>query len=191
MKLIVGLGNPGKKYDSTWHNAGFMALSELQQMLNFPTFKKSIKFKGELTKGEVNSETIILLRPLTYMNLSGSSVRILAKYYKVKNQDLIVIHDDLDLPLGKLRLAKDSSAGGHNGIKSIIEELSGKNFDRIKIGIKTSGLEKIAAADYVLMKADKAQLPLLLDQTKTAAEAAVFATNERMKPIIQQASYRL
>jgi len=172
MKLIIGLGNPGKKYDNTWHNLGFAALAELRAILDMPPLKKSDKFRADLCVGTYASDRIILAGPSTYMNNSGESVQALAKFYKIKFSDIAVIQDDIDLPLGKIRLAKDSSAGGHNGIKSIIEQLGTKDFSRIKIGIKTNKLEKIEAADYVLMKPDKADKLIVKTQTKKAAEAA-------------------
>lgn len=172
MKLIIGLGNPGKKYDGTWHNLGFAGLAELRVILDMPPLKKSDKFRADICIGTYGGERIILAGPSTYMNSSGESVLALAKFYKVKFSDITVIQDDIDLPLGKIRLAKDSSAGGHNGIKSIIEQLGSKDFNRIKIGIKTSKLEKIEAADYVLMKPDKDDKVIVKTQAKNAALAA-------------------
>jgi len=172
MKLIVGLGNPGKKYDRTWHNLGFSAVEDLRRILDLPAFKKSIKFKAEVSVGMIGQEKILLAKPLTFMNNSGDSVSALASFYKIKPADIIVIHDDLDLPLGKIRLAADSSAGGHNGLKSIIEKLGTKNFSRVKIGIKTPSLEKIEAADYVLTAPVKGEETQVKEQIKKAAEAA-------------------
>jgi peptidyl-tRNA hydrolase, PTH1 family len=172
MKLIVGLGNPGKKYERSWHNLGFAVLDLLRKELNLTDFKKSVKFKGEITKGEVGNETIILLKPTTFMNNSGLAVAALSSYFKIKPKDIIIIHDDLDLPLGKLRLATNSSAGGHNGLKSIIEQLGSKEFYRIKIGIKTELVDKINPADYVLTGWDKEQSIAVKEQLKKAAEAA-------------------
>ena len=170
--MIVGLVNPGKKYERTWHNLGFAVLDSLQQELGFADFKKSIKFKGETAKGEVGDETVILLKPETYMNNSGLAAEAVSSYFKIKPEDVIVIHDDLDLPLGKLRIAFDSSAGGHNGIKSIIEKIGSKKFYRIKIGVKTELLAKIDSADYVLAGWSKEQKSVVQEQIKKAAEAA-------------------
>jgi PTH1 family peptidyl-tRNA hydrolase len=171
MKLIVGLGNPGKKYSQTWHNLGFEVLTLLRQELNLAEFKKSIKFKAEITKGEFNGETIILAKPQTFMNNSGLTVTAIAHYFKIAPTDIIVIHDDLDLPLGKIRLTHNSSAGGHNGIKSIIEHITSQEFSRIKLGIKTELLEKIDPADYVLTNWLKNSQEVS-GVIKTAAEAA-------------------
>lgn len=154
MKLIVGLGNPGNKYDNTWHNVGFAVVEKLRQDWQFPSLKKSWRFKALISSGSFNGEKIILAEPQTFMNQSGAAVKAVASYYKIPAEEIIVIHDDLDLVLGKMRFASDSSAGGHNGIKSIIETLGDKKFTRLKIGIRTDKLEKIDAADYVLMKWD-------------------------------------
>lgn len=172
MKLIVGLGNPGKKYEHSWHNFGFAALEEAREIFGLPPLKKSARFRAELSEGLFEGEKIILAKPLTYMNNSGESVKALAGFYKIKPAEIIVIHDDLDLPLSKIRLAKDSSAGGHNGVKSIIEQLATKDFLRIKIGVKTNLLEKIPAEDYVLAAPDKTERPAAKKQIKNAAEAA-------------------
>lgn len=172
MKLIVGLGNPGNKYSETWHNLGFSAVDELRELLDLRMFKKSTKFQADISEGTYGEEKIILAKPLTFMNNSGDCVQAISSFYKIKPTDLIVIHDDIDLALGKMRLAIDSSAGGHNGIKSIIEKLGSKNFNRIKIGIKTAQLELMDAADYVLIKPAKEDRYQAKEQITNAAEAS-------------------
>ncbi|OQA35515.1 MAG: Peptidyl-tRNA hydrolase [Parcubacteria group bacterium ADurb.Bin326] len=175
MKLVVGLGNPGKKYENTWHNIGFMAVDKTAYFLYAPKFKESSKFLAE-TGSVTNrrySDKIILAKPLTFMNLSGKSVLALANFYKIKPEDIIVIHDDIDLPLGKMRISFDSSAGGHNGIKSIIESLGTKKFCRIKIGMATKRKSLMDSADYVLNKFTKDDLRIVEAQTSLAAEAAI------------------
>lgn len=149
-KLIVGLGNPGKRYEKTWHNLGFLILDELAKS----KFRKSIRFQAEIAEQE-NKGKIILAKPLTFMNNSGIAVNALIEFHKIPFKNLIVIHDDLDLPLGKIRISSNSSAGGHNGVASIIDSLKTKEFTRIKIGIKTDKLEKIDPAVYVLEKTGK------------------------------------
>lgn len=151
MKLIVGLGNPGKDYENTRHNIGFMVLDNY---LTSCTWQK--KFNAEYTTITINNEKAILVKPLTYMNLSGDAVVEYVNYYKIAAKDILVIHDDLDLPFGKIRIKASSSAGGHNGIKSIIERLGNNNFARLKIGIShnTNGDTK----DFVLGKFNKEQL---------------------------------
>jgi len=171
MKLIIGLGNPGKKYEQTWHNLGFEAVEKIRKSLAWPEFKKSVKFKAVITKGELNGETIILTQPQAFMNNSGLSAAALANYFKIKPADIIVIHDDLDLPLGKIRLTTNSSAGGHNGLKSIIEKLGTKNFLRAKIGIRSEALNKIDPADFVLMGWNKKDQKTVAEITGQAVQA--------------------
>ena len=127
-KLIVGLGNPGEKYKYNRHNAGFLALDYLIDKFN--ASKISSKFKGELYK----SEDYLFLKPLTYMNLSGESVLLVKNFYKIENENIIVIHDDIDLKLGALKFKKGGSSGGHNGLKSIDSSI-GNDYWRVRIGI--------------------------------------------------------
>ena len=147
MKLIVGLGNPGKEYINTRHNVGFYYLDNFANKYNL-SYKE--KFNGEYIKTKINGEDIILLKPLTYMNLSGESVIKFVNYFKINKEDILVIHDDLDLEVGSIKLKENSSSGGHNGIKSIIELLNTKDFKRLKIGIGKNNL--FDTKDYVLGK---------------------------------------
>lgn len=133
MKMIVGLGNPGSKYTNTKHNIGFMALDEYAKQQNL-AFNKS-KFEAVYTEAFIGTEKILLVKPQTFMNDSGRAVRPLMDYFNVALEDLVVVYDDLDLPLGKIRLRQKGSAGGHNGIKSLIQHLGTSNFNRIRIGI--------------------------------------------------------
>ncbi|WP_409296414.1 aminoacyl-tRNA hydrolase [Peribacillus sp. SCS-26] len=133
MKLIAGLGNPGKQFDKTRHNIGFEVIDELSAKWGLPLNQS--KHKGLYAMGMVNGEKVILLKPLTYMNLSGESVSAVLGFYKLSVKDLVVIYDDLDLPLGKLRLRQKGSAGGHNGMKSIISHLGTQEFNRIRMGV--------------------------------------------------------
>lgn len=134
VKLIVGLGNPGSKYHETKHNVGFMAIDLWAKALNV-TFSEEKVFKAEVGSTFVNGEKVYLVKPTTFMNLSGIAVRALLAYYNIPIEDFIVIYDDLDMEVGKIRYRQKGSAGGHNGIKSIIAELGTQEFDRIKIGI--------------------------------------------------------
>jgi PTH1 family peptidyl-tRNA hydrolase len=147
MKLIVGLGNPGKQYENTRHNIGFLVIDKLSEQLNIRL--DQTKFKGIFGMGNVEGEKILLLKPLTFMNLSGESIRAVMDYYQVQIEDLVVIYDDLDLPVGRIRLRQQGSAGGHNGIKSTIAHLGTQNFNRIRVGIDRprTGMN---VADYVL-----------------------------------------
>lgn len=133
MKLIIGLGNPGKDYEKTRHNIGFEVIDVLADKWNIPL--NQAKHKGLYGVGYVNGEKVILLKPMTYMNLSGESVRAVIDFFKVNVEDIVVLYDDLDLAVGKVRLRQKGSAGGHNGIKSIISHLGTDQFNRIRIGI--------------------------------------------------------
>ncbi|MDN6161483.1 MAG: aminoacyl-tRNA hydrolase [Atopostipes sp.] len=133
MKLIFGLGNPGKKYESTKHNIGFAVVDQLAKSLGMK-FNQS-KFKSLYAEGRIGSEKIILIKPQTLMNLSGEAVRPWLDFYKLKKENILIIYDDMDLAVGKIRLRLKGGSGGHNGIKSIIQHLGGKNFNRIRVGI--------------------------------------------------------
>lgn len=149
MKVIVGLGNPGKNYEDTRHNVGFKVIDHLSKSLSISL--DSQKFKGIVGMGTVQGEKVFLLKPLTYMNLSGESVRPLLDFYKLTPDDLVVIYDDLDLPAGKIRLRQKGGAGGHNGIKSMIQHLGTQEFNRVRIGIDRPK-NGMAITDYVLGK---------------------------------------
>src|SRR6056297_1072794 len=157
MKIIVGLGNPGKKYQNTRHNIGFAMLDFLfDQWLsqeNFSAWQDKKKFKAEISQGRLNREKIILIKPQTMMNNSGQSVQAVLDFFQARPQDLVVIHDDLDLTLGKYKIQTNRSAAGHNGVKSIIRHLQTQDFTRIRIGI---GQEKnqgqTDTVNFVLIK---------------------------------------
>lgn len=170
LKLIVGLGNPGKQYENTRHNIGFIVIDRLSQKLNISLTKK--KFKGLYGKGNINGQEIILLKPMTYMNLSGEAVKPFMEYFRIANENLLVIYDELDLPVGKIRLRYKGSAGGHNGIKSIINHLGSEQFNRIRIGIDRpqSGYP---ITDYVLgtfTKEEKEIIDKMVEKTVEACE---------------------
>ncbi|WP_100408272.1 aminoacyl-tRNA hydrolase [Bacillus solitudinis] len=133
MKLIVGLGNPGEKYSGTRHNIGFDVIDYCAKELKIELVQS--KFKGVYGSTIIKGEKVYLLKPLTYMNLSGESVRPFMDYFQIAIEDLIIIYDDLDLPTGKIRLRQKGSAGGHNGMKSLIQHLGTQEFNRIRVGI--------------------------------------------------------
>lgn len=133
MHLIVGLGNPGKEYEKTRHNIGFDAIDYISSKYNIEVNRK--KFKGVYGDGRISNEKVILLKPTTYMNLSGDSVREVADFYKISNDNIIILYDDISLDAGRLRIREKGSAGGHNGIKSIIANLGTDVFPRVKIGV--------------------------------------------------------
>ena len=148
MKLIVGLGNPGKKYFNTRHNVGFMCIDKLSEYYNFEIDKK--KFNGLYTIQKINNEDIIFLKPQKYMNLSGEVIINFIKYYKININDVLIISDDLDLDVGKLRIRYKGSSGGHNGLKNISQHLGTNDYKRIKIGISNN--KDIDTKDFVLGK---------------------------------------
>lgn len=174
MKLIVGLGNPGKKFNNTRHNVGFMAIDELSKELGISIDQK--KFNGVYGKGIVNGETVFLLKPQTYMNLSGESVRPLMEYFNIEVDDLLVIYDDLDLPTGKVRLRQKGSAGGHNGMKSIIAHVHTQEFKRVRIGIDRSGRDTVI--DYVLKPFSKEEQPSIQEAIERTVKACEAWTTE-------------
>lgn len=154
MKMIVGLGNPGKEYENTRHNIGFMIVDEYARRYNISSFKN--KFNGLFAKVYRNGEYFILLKPLSYMNLSGTVVKRYASFFKIKPEDILVIHDDLDLPVGKIKIKFKGSSGGHNGIQNIIDNLKTEVFPHFKIGIDKN--ENIMYKDYVIGKFSKEDL---------------------------------
>lgn len=160
MKLVIGLGNPGRKYKNTKHNVGFMCL-DLYAKKNKLTFKKENKFNGESLK----TGNLILLKPHTFMNLSGESIRKIIQFYDVQIENVIIIYDDLSLPLGKIRLREKGSAGGHNGIKSVIQHLHTDQFKRVKIGIDSNPL--IETKNYVLSKFSKEESKIIDESIET------------------------
>lgn len=152
MRLIVGLGNPGTLYKNTRHNIGFMFVDELAYKVK-EKFSYNRKLKSEVLSFNFHDEKIIIIKPQTYMNLSGEAVQAACQYYKVASDDVLVIYDDLDLPTGKVRIRKNGSSGGHKGMTSIIEHLKTEEIKRIRIGI---GKDKnIETCDYVLGKISK------------------------------------
>ena len=169
MYLIVGLGNPGKEYGNTRHNIGFDVIDVLAEEEKISVFEK--KHKAIIGKGYIGGEKVILAKPVTYMNLSGESVRELVDYYKVdEKEDLIVISDDISLDVGQLRVRKKGSAGGHNGLKNIIQHLGHDTFMRVRMGVgeKPAGYD---LADYVLGHFSKEERKVMDEAAKTAAEA--------------------
>ena len=156
--LIVGLGNIGKEYEDTHHNVGFMVLDEVAKAANL-TFTLEKKHQAYVATYMYNGEKHLLVKPTTYMNNSGIAVRSLMNYYKLTSDDIFVIYDDLDIPLASVRIRKNGSAGGHNGIKSIIAHTGTQNFARMRIGIQKE--KETDTIDYVLSKFSKKEMAQL------------------------------
>lgn len=167
MFLIVGLGNPGIEYVGTRHNAGFMAADALAQAYNFGVFRD--KFDGLLAEGKIGGEKVYLLKPQTYMNLSGNAVVKAAHFYKILPENIIVIHDDMDLPAGKIKAKLGGGAGGHNGLKSIDAAIT-PNYNRIRIGVGHPQGSGEAVVNHVLSRFGKAEAELLADNIETVVK---------------------
>ena len=170
MKLIVGLGNPGKKYENTRHNTGFAVIDKTLAKLNVELDKN--KFNADYTMINRNGEKIYILKPLTYMNLSGEAVAPFMKYFGIEPEDLVVVHDDLDLPVGKIRLRQSGSCGGQNGMRNIIDLLGDSNIKRIRVVIGKDPL--IPVVDYVLGKTKKEDLEVYNQALDKASDALIY-----------------
>ena len=168
MKMIVGLGNIGKKYEGTRHNVGFMVVERFVEE-HGGNFNKE-KFDSLISELFINGEKIIVIKPTTYMNESGRAVRPLMDYFNLTTEDIIICHDDMDLEIGHLRLRQKGSAGGHNGIKSIISHVGTEKFKRVRVGIDHP--QKMSVVDWVLSRFTKEQ-EAKLDDGLTRAVAAL------------------
>ena len=168
MKIIVGLGNPGKEYEQTRHNIGWLFLDYLSKIYNVDISKNS----NDALIGEtyVNNEKIIFAKPITYMNLSGNAVSKLKNWYKVDNKDILVIYDDIDIPFGTIRYREKGSGGTHNGMKNIIQMLASEDIARIRIGLGGLKHEKQDMANFVLQKFKKEELEKLENEIFVEAE---------------------
>lgn len=167
MYIIVGLGNPGKQYENTRHNIGFITVEQLAEKHKISVTK--IKHKALVGEGRISDQKVLLVKPQTFMNLSGNSVRELLDYYKEDVANLVVIYDDVDIPAGKVRIRKKGSAGTHNGMRSIIYDIQSDQFARIRIGI--GGERKMALDRYVLGGFTKEEKPLLQEAVTIAVNA--------------------
>ena len=167
MKLIVGLGNPGKKYEKTRHNMGFMAVDLFSDITKIDVDKEV--FNGLLGRGKVFNQDVLLFKPTTFMNLSGTAVQQVVHFFKISLEDIIVIFDDLALPVGDIRLRESGSSGGQKGMQNIIDNLKSDKIKRIRIGIGKSTYAD--TADYVLGKPLKEEMPLIEDGISRAIEA--------------------
>lgn len=179
MKWIVGLGNPGPNYEKTRHNVGFMALDALAERHGLK-FNQN-KCKSVIAEGMIGGTKTVLIKPMTFMNLSGEAVRAYMDYYKVSLEDMIVVYDDLDTIVGKIRLRYQGSAGGHNGIKSIIQHTGTQSFNRVRMGISRPE-PGYAIVDYVLgtfPKKEREQLQHMVEETCDALEFSLGHTFEQ------------
>lgn len=168
MKMIIGLGNPGKKYDKTRHNVGFHVIDELVDRLGAPPMQS--KFNGMYTTIHHSAGKVMLVKPLTFMNLSGECVRPLVDYFNIDIDDIVVLYDDLDFKPGEMRLRQSGSSGGHNGMKSLITHLGTDRFKRIRLGIgrPVGGMQVV---DYVLAPFSKEEQPVISEMIQKSAKA--------------------
>lgn len=179
MYIIAGLGNPGREYVGTRHNVGFEVLDAVAAKFDIKINK--LKFNGMYGEGKICGEKVLLVKPQTYMNLSGESIRDFAAWYKVDSTRTIIIYDDVSLPTGKLRLRPKGSAGGHNGVKSIIYQLNTDVFPRIKVGVGKPENPDFDLADYVLGKFGRDEVKTLVASAITAAEAVETIIEDGME----------
>ena len=167
--LVVGLGNPGSQYENTRHNAGFAVIDALADRGDFPV--QRLKFHALTNTATVGGQGVLVMKPVTYMNLSGQAVGEAARFYKISPDHVLVISDDVDLPLGKLRIRKGGSAGGHNGLKSIIQHLGTDQFPRLKVGVGGKPHPDYDMADWVLGKLQGEDKRIMDDDAVRAAQA--------------------
>lgn len=182
MKLIVGLGNPGKEYEKTRHNAGFCVMDELAKLCHTSIEQK--KFNALIGTAQINGEQVLLMKPQTYMNSSGEAVIQAVNFYKIDPSDILVIHDDLDIPVGKLRIRTQGSSGGQKGMQSIMNHLHTQEISRIRVGIDKNPL--IPIVDYVLGKVAKEDLKNYEDSVKRAADAAYMSITHSIAEVMNR-----
>ena len=176
MWVVVGLGNPGRRYGKTRHNVGFMVVDVLAKRYGIPLRERGSYRAG---KGVVEGDPVILVEPVTFMNGSGLAVRDVLQLHNAEAEDLIVIHDDIDMEPGKLKIRKKGSSGGHKGVESIIREIGTKEFKRVKVGIGKS--EHAAVEDYVLGKFSKDETLLMNDAIAKASDSVVMIIGEGLQ----------
>lgn len=186
MKLIVGLGNPGKQYERTRHNAGFRGVLAFREMHGRVFGGWTTRYEAELSEGRPEREKIILMLPQTYMNLSGDAVGEAVAFWKLTPADVLMVYDEADIPLGNVRIRANGSAGGHNGVKSILERLGTQEVARIRIGIGTERAELVPIEDYVLEKFSADEEKVLAPALETTAKAIDAWLNEGLEAAQQK-----
>ncbi|MEK9151894.1 MAG: aminoacyl-tRNA hydrolase [Patescibacteria group bacterium] len=186
MMLIVGLGNPGKEYERTRHNAGARAVRTFHTLHIEELDGWSAKFSSEVSQGAASGAKVALMLPETFMNNSGDAVIQAVNFWKLAPKDLLIVCDDLDLPLGALRIRPEGGTGGHNGIKSIVERLGSNDIPRLRIGIGSNRLAQVPAEDYVLEKFSPDEEKVLADTLKKAAEAIEMILKKGMEPAMNK-----
>lgn len=169
MKLIVGLGNPGSQYEKTRHNLGWRVIDQLRKQLKLADWHSAKNFKSLICQGNLNRQKVILAKPETFMNNSGLAVKKIVNYYRIPIEEILIIHDDIDLPLGKIKIQRNRGAAGHRGVWSIINHLDSKNFIRMRIGIRPVQAENIETEKFVLGKFTDQEEKTVKETTERAA----------------------
>ncbi len=180
--LIVGLGNPGKQYENTRHNLGFACLDEFAKGQAFPGWVAKKDLKSHEATNNMGGTRVILVKPQTFMNVSGEAVRAVQQFYKINNQNMLIVHDELDVPLGQIRIKRGGGSAGHNGLKSIIEAV-GDDFMRLRVGIGPKSPEMIDSADFVLAKfteSERENLPAIIREA--CSIIGEFTANQNLPP---------
>ena len=188
-RLIIGLGNPGGKYAQTRHNIGFRCIDGIAHRFNFQGARRL--FKAQVTEGVIAGKRVVLAKPQTFMNLSGEAVRDLVRWYKLSHRDLLVIYDDLDLPLGRIRIRQRGSAGGHKGMQSVVQHLKTMDIPRLRVGIARPGTE--GAIEYVLATFAPEEKPIVeaaisraIDAVETLLTEGIVAAMNKYNPPPQE-----
>lgn len=186
MKLIIGLGNPGHKYINTRHNAGFRTVGLLHTLniMNFDGWKA--KFNAEISEGRIGNEKVVLMMPQTFMNRSGDAVIQGVNFWKIAPEDVIFALDDIDLPLGTIRIRREGSAGGHKGLQSALERLGTENIPRVRIGIGTPRAEQVPSEDFVLEKFSGEEMAEIERSIQKAADAITAIITEGIEPAMNR-----
>jgi len=187
MHIIVGLGNPGKRYENTRHNAGFITIDRIAEKYGIHVNK--IKHKALVGEGIISGQKVLLVKPQTYMNLSGESIREIISYYKIEMENLVVIYDDIDIPLGQLRIRKQGSAGTHNGMKSIIYQIQSDAFPRIRIGIGND--RRGGLIGHVIGGFKKEEKKEIEDAVERAANATVAILEQGIEKTMSEYNVKL
>ena len=186
MILIVGLGNPGKKFQKTRHNLGFRAVDKIVANFQFPIFNFQSIFNAQISKKTLENQKIILAKPQTFMNLSGKGANLLITFYKLPLDNLWIIHDDIDIPLGKIRIVKDRGAAGHRGIESIIRELKTKDFVRFRVGIQPKSGKPKNIEKFVLQKFKKEEEKIVKKVINETIEVIDFSLKKGLEKAMNE-----
>lgn len=177
--ILAGLGNPGEKFKDTRHNIGFEIIDEFKEKNNFPDFKLKKSFEALISEGEFNGKKIVLAKPQTFMNLSGKAIKKILKNLPAKEKEnLVVLHDDVDLALGEIKIAKNRGSGGHKGVESVIKEIGTEDFTRIRFGIIPNAKKPKNVEKFVLQKFSKEEEKILKEITEKAVEALEIILKE-------------